>query len=119
MTSPEKIEELLNRFGQTISDLPEVKDFKNYGERDEFLNRMLSAEKSVEEWFDPDSTDEYYDEALPAFVCHQSDVIERHVKALEVAVKVASCDYCKKHEDKCSSSSKFDCEGFELEDKDV
>lgn len=119
MTSPEKIEELLNRFGQTISDLPEVKDFKNYGERDELLNCMLSAEKSVEEWFDADSTDEYYDEALPAFVCHQSDVIERLVKALEVAEKVASCGYCKKREDKCSSSSEFECEGFELEDQDV
>ena len=53
------------------------------------------------------------------FICHQSDVIERLIKALEVAEKVASCDFRKKHEDKCSSSSKFECEGFELEEQDV
>ena len=116
MTSPEKIEELLNRFGQTISDLPEVKDFKNYGERDELLNRMLSAEKSVEEWFDPDSTDEYYDEALPASVCHQSDVIERLIKALETAEKIVSCEYCVKHESKCGNCSGYECTGFQMMD---
>ncbi len=119
MTSPEKIEEILNKFGQTISNLPKIKDFKNYGNRDELLNRMISAGKNAEEWFNPDNTGEYYEEALPAFICHQSDVIERLVNALEVAEKVASCDFCKKHEDKCSSSSKFECEGFELEEQDV
>ena len=112
MTSPEKIEELLNRFGQTISDLPKAqtadyayskKDIgKAYGIATEWHGRYNSGSLDTGD-----------------FICHQSDVIERLLAALETAEKVASCDYCKKHEDKCSSSSKFECEGFELEEQDV
>ena len=124
MTSPEKIEELLKRFGQTISDLPSTKDYDWSREAHE-VEQMKQAKKMAYVWM----WDEYadadiipIDEVEPPlldFICHQSDVIERLVKALEVAEKVASCDFCKKHEDKCSSSSKFDCEGFELEEQDV
>lgn len=127
MTSPEKIEELLNRFGQTISDLPErqgnINEPYKRAERrrasasacEWYLKYAISANDLVETKF----PDECRETILRCFICHQSDVIERLVKALKVAEKVASCDYCKKHEDKCSSSSKFECEGFELEEQDV
>lgn len=123
MTSPEKIEELLKRFGQTISDLPSPNDYglsgESYG-----VEQEKQAKKMAYVW-----TDEYMDgDIIPIddvepplldFICHQSDVIERLVAALETAEQVASCEFCKKHEDKCSSSSKFDCEGFELDEQDV
>lgn len=122
MTSPEKIEELLNRFGQTISDLPSTKDYDWSREAHE-VEQMSQAKKMAYVWM----WDEYadadiipIDEVEPPlldFICHQSEVIERLVAALETAEKVASCDFCKKHEEKCSSSSRFECEGFELEEQ--
>jgi len=123
MTSPEKIEELLNRFGQTISDLP--KPWIDDGHRKHYAYSVTHHPKvteAVNEWNGLDNENMSVGFMIGSFkdyIRHQSDVIERLVKALEVAEKVASCDYCKKHEDKCSSSSKFDCEGFELEEQDV
>lgn len=127
MTSPEKIEELLNRFGQTISDLPE-----RHGNNSEPYKRVARkmASASACEWYlkyaisandllVTNVPDECRETILRCFICHQSDVIERLVAALRNAEKVASCEFCKKHEDKCSSSSKFECEGFELEEQDV
>lgn len=123
MTSPEKIEELLNRFGQTISDLPERQDINEPYKRAE--RRMASA--SACEWYLKYSTsandllatkipDGCRETILRCFICHQSDVIERLVKALEAAEKVASCDFCKKHESKCGNCSGYECTGFQIMD---
>lgn len=109
MTSPEKIEEILNRFGQTISDLPKAqtadyayskKDIgKAYGIATEWHGRYNSGSLDTGD-----------------FICHQSDVIERLVAALETAEKIVSCEYCVKHESKCGNCSGYECTGFQMMD---
>lgn len=96
MTSPEKIEELLNRFGQTISNLPECDTLLYaYGHDD----RKKAKEMSFNWNRQISKVDHQAD-----FICHQSDVIERLIKALETAEKIVSCEYCVKHESKCGNS---------------
>ena len=102
MTSPEKIEELLNRFGQTISDLPSTKDYDWSREAHE-VEQMKQAKKMAYVWM----WDEYADaDIIPIdevelplldFICHQSDVIERLIKALETALQKIS--YLKRYID--------------------
>lgn len=109
MTSPEKIEELLRRFGQTISDLPKAqtadyayskKDIgKAYGIATEWHGRYNSGSLDTGD-----------------FICHQSDVIKRLVAALETAEKIVSCEYCVKHESKCGNCSGYECTGFQMMD---
>lgn len=121
MTSPEKIEELLKQFGQTISDLPSTKDYdwsRNVYEEEQ----MKQAKKTAYAWM----WDEYADvntfpidvvePPLLDFICHQSDVIERLINALETAEKIVSCDYCVKHESKCGNCSGYECTGFQMAD---
>ena len=120
MTSPEKIEELLKRFGQTISDLTSTNDYGLSGEA-YGVDQMEQAKKMAYVW-----TDEYMegdiipiDDVEPPlldFICHQSDVIERLINALETAEKIVSCDYCVKHESKCGNCSGYECTGFQMAD---
>lgn len=109
MTSPEKIEELVNRFGQTISDLPKAQtaDYA-YSKKD-----IGKAYEIATEWHG-----RYNSGSLDTgdFICHQSDVIERLIKALETAEKIVSCDYCVKHESKCGNCSGYECTGFQMAD---
>ena len=121
MTSLEKIEEILNRFGQTISDLPSTKDYDWSREAHE-VEQMKQAKKMAYVWM----WDEYADaDIIPIdeiepplldFICHQSDVIERLIKALETAEKIVSCEYCVKHESKCGNCSGYECTGFQMMD---
>ena len=125
MTSPEKIEELLNRFGQTISDLP--KNEKTGKEPYRRAKRKMASASACEWYLKGEITkaklfstaipDECRETILRCFICHQSDVIERLIDALKVAEKTASCEYCKKRESNCGSCFEFGCEGFELDEQ--
>lgn len=67
MTSSEEIEEILNTHGDTLTDLP-----SSYS-----AERLVQAYEMADKWTGGD--------ALPmaAFICHQSDVIEKLVAALK------------------------------------
>ena len=91
MTADERIEKLLNRFGQTISDLPKVNDYK-YNRS--LIRSIISAEKSVDEWYDPDHSYDFYQYAYPAYICHLADIIDRMEIALETAVRCTDCGTC-------------------------
>lgn len=93
MTADERIEGLLNAFGQTIADLPKARDYSAYGDRDKLLNQMRSAGEAAESWYDPESPDDY-EEAYTAYICHLADVIDRMETALETAVRWSSCFTC-------------------------
>ena len=97
MTADERIERLVNRFGQTISDLPKPDNYKDYGNRDKLVNAMLSAERAYEEWYNPEDNSDWRD-ACNAYICHLCDIIDRMETALETASKVADCRCCEHDE---------------------
>ena len=86
MTPDEKIEKLLNRFGQTISDLPKPVSWAVYG-----TEHLQNAKKEalafiMDEWRDTDEVPEIrheVEEFLLDYICHQADVIDRMKAALE------------------------------------
>lgn len=99
MTADERIEKLLNRFGQTISDLPKANDYK-YNRS--LIRSIISAEKCVDEWYDPDHSYDFYQYAYPAYICHLCDVIDRMEAALETAVRCTDCGTCEfEHTEEC------------------
>lgn len=80
MTSPEKIEELLQNFGQTLNDLPKLKA-GNIAVYDR--NKRAEILKVAKKWHGRKDSNFY---EIEDFACHQFDVIERLVKALETAI---------------------------------
>ncbi len=97
MTSTKRIEELLACYGETLSDLPKPKSVDNYDE-----NYVVMAYKSSHrhnagnmalQWHEMEAADSDMQSetivqiCLKDFVCHQSDVIEKLVKALEKSVE--------------------------------
>ena len=91
MTNPNRIEELLNGFGETISDLPKPADF-SYSYSHDYKQLMAAKRQALifimDEWRDCDEQPELryqIEEVLTDYICHQSDVIEKLVKALEKA----------------------------------
>ena len=109
MTSPEKIEELLNRFGQTISDLPKAQT-ADYAYSKKDIGKVYRIATEWHGRYNSGSLD------TGDFICHQSDVVERLVAALETAEKIVSCEYCVKHESKCGNCSGYECTGFQMMD---
>lgn len=81
MTSKERIEELLNHYGETLKDLPERPKigFVYSEENLQDANNMASVWSFGEGFHDCSSL------VLLDFICHQSNVIEKFVKALETA----------------------------------
>ena len=88
VTTPEKIEQLLNVFDVSLKDLPkpvidqDEADIMAYCHEDHEL-----AEKCIRNWF-PIAEIDYNDAQIAAcldFINHQSDVIEKLVKALSIA----------------------------------
>ena len=79
MTTDERIEKLLNEFGQTISDLP-----SSDGHTYQLFNTVMG-------WYDPSAKEEvdwasqYYLEACECYICHLADVIDRMEWALNNA----------------------------------
>ena len=99
MTADERIEKLLNRFGQTIEDLPKANDYK-YNRK--LIKPIISAEKCVDDWYDPDHSYDFYQYAYPAYICHLADIIDRMEAALETAARWAECSTCEvEHTEEC------------------
>ena len=91
MTADERIEKLLNCFGQTISDLPkpEAGAFV-YA----YCNKDLSqAQTAANKW----CTGLEYMAGTNAldYICHLADVIDRMEVALETAKLTMDCQLCK------------------------
>lgn len=112
MTADERIERLLNRFGQTISDLPKSAD--NCWSTHVYESRhLISAKKAalifmMDEWQDADAVPEIryeVEECLLDYICHLADIIDRMEIALETATRWMPCDRCEK-EDNCQD---MDC----------
>ena len=84
MTADERIEKLLNRFGQTISDLTQPNEGNKccYSFED-----RLAAEKESCKWHNgwADHRD---------YICHLADVIDRMETALETAALAIDCGQC-------------------------
>ena len=101
MTADERIEALLNRFGQTISDLPEP---TVYYRAYTGAHRAQASETALK-WHDEvDSPQEYIPNVLKLicctdYICHLADVIDRMEAALETAVLWAACITCSKYKD--------------------
>lgn len=101
MTADERIEKLLNRFGQTISDLPKSADndwsMAVYGSE-----HLINAKKEalsfiIDEWRDTDEVPEIryeVEEVLLGYICHLADVIDRMEAALETAALIGPCFDC-------------------------
>ena len=106
MTADERIEKLLNRFGQTISDLPKPKQYGPYSS-----TSRRNYYHAAREWTDWDSR--MPNMALTDYGCHLCDVIDRLEIALETAVKCAPCHTCANIK-YCDGSS---CDDFRIEDE--
>ena len=119
MTADERIEKLLNRFGQTISDLPNTKDYDWSRSAYDDVH-LQSAKKAAYVWM----WDEYQDaDVIPMdeiepplcdYICHLADVIDRLEIALETAL--TQLEYY------CGKCSTYDCQDscrdfFRLDDK--
>lgn len=90
MTADERIEALLNRFGQTISDLPKP----DKGKFAYLAPHRGFVEIAVNEWCRHDVDlmlliDKYRD-----YICHLADVIDRMEVALETAKRTGLCCIC-------------------------
>lgn len=101
MTADERIEKLLNRFGQTISDLPKSAD-NDWSTHVYESRHLISAKKAalvfmVDEWQDADGVPEIryeVEEVLLDYICHLADVIDRMEVALETATRMTDCGTC-------------------------
>ena len=93
MTSKERIEELLNYYGETLENLPKP-DLDGYIKSTAYNPEDLDvAFNQIWAWFPR------HDIASADFVCHQNDVIEKLVKALETAKQnIIRCKDCKRYE---------------------
>lgn len=78
MTADERIETLLNRAGQTISDLP-----KPTAEKYAYpLYRQIEAKQTVLKWFGEEA-DYAYTLKMSEYILHLADIIDRMECALE------------------------------------
>ena len=87
MTADERIEQLLNRFGQTIEDLPNPKSNK-YSTYDWRTKRNLA--NAAIKW---DEKDDDWD-VVRDYACHLCDIIDRMEIALETATRLMCCNNC-------------------------
>lgn len=87
MTADERIERLLNRFGQTIYDLPKPQTADYAYEK----CHIGKAYKTATEWhgrLNSGSLD------TGDYICHLADVIDRMETALETAALAIDCGLC-------------------------
>lgn len=111
MTADERIEKLLNCFGQTISDLPNPKDY-DWSRSAYDVGHLKQGKKAAYVWM----WDEYQDaDIIPIdeiepplcdYICHLADIIDRMETALETALMTIDCMYCTAHCPDCG----LDCE---------
>lgn len=126
MTADERIEGLLNAFGQTIIDLPKSAD-NDWSTHVYESRHLISAKKAalvfmMDEWQDADAVPEIryeVEECLLDYICHLADVIDRMETALETAANNASCEFCEKSWAECKqqpNNEEFVCD-FRLDDE--
>jgi len=111
MTADERIEGLLNSFGQTISDLPKPKASRHAYIREHLGSANLAACR----WHGKRSLGASLN--CEDYICHLCDVIDRMETALETAVRWSPCDTCIRFEKewpKCKG--KYDTECYEMND---
>ena len=99
MTADERIEKLLNRFGQTVSDLPKPTS-KQYAYK---ASHNINAAFAARDWENNESFPSVCD--LTDYICHLADVIDRMEVALETATNTMDCHYCKEFNEYC----RLDC----------
>ena len=107
MTADERIESLLNCFGQTIADLPKPTEV-SYAYTEEHRDSAAQIALAWNRVYAFTST------FLKDYICHLTDVIDRMETALNTAKMVASCAYCRNEDGN-------NCEGcigenFEIDD---
>lgn len=103
MTADERIEKLLNRFGQTISDLPKPDKRKKLCTYDWYTK--LNLDKAARKW---EGVDNYFSwNVVGDYACHLCDVIDRLEIALETAAKCVSCIPCVNAYSYCNGSCDF------------
>lgn len=120
MTADERIEKLLNRFGQTISDLPKSAD-NDWSTHVYDSRHLISAKKAalvfmMDEWQDADAVPEIryeVEECLLDYICHLCDVINRMEVALTTAARWGDCFVCGKAW--CNLDGQ--CDSFQISDK--
>lgn len=110
MTADERIENLLQAFGQTISDLPTANDYKR---RHDQIPHLIAAMDAAEAWYDPESNEKIA-YSMMAYICHLVEIIDRMETALEIARRTMSCDACRYYID--CKMKRDECESFELID---
>lgn len=101
MTADERIERLLNRFGQTISDLPKPEESNKYYTYSWHTKQNLH--KAARKWDGIDNNHFSWD-VVGDYACHLCDVIDRLEIALETAIRLIPCEKCIDSEDYCDSS---------------
>ena len=113
MTADERIEKLVGAFGQTISDLPNGKDYDWSRPAYDDVH-LQSAKKAAYVWM----WDEYQDADIISmdeiepplcdYICHLADIIDRMEAALETAKRWMPCNMCEhlgscdEHSDECT-----------------
>lgn len=99
MTADERIEKLLNRFGQTISDLPKPEESNKYYTYSWHTKQNLH--KAARKWDGIDNNHFSWD-IVGDYACHLCDIIDRMEIALETAVRCTDCGTCEiEHTDEC------------------
>ena len=81
LSADERLEKLLNRFGQTISDLPEIYEDES---RESGVNSAIKWSRKTGGRV----------LAVENYICHLCDVIDRMETALETAALWADCTAC-------------------------
>lgn len=109
MTADERIEKLLNRFGQTIEDLPKASDDfpYDYAYSKESKNSARRAALVF-------AHDRNGFNVLADYICHLADVIDRMEAALETAARWGDCFVCSGFGRDCMADNP--CEKFEMSD---
>lgn len=92
MTADERIERLLNRFGQTISDLPKPEESNKYYTYS--LHTKQNLHKAARKWDGIDNDNHFSWDVVGDYACHLCDVIDRLEIALETAVRCTDCGTC-------------------------
>ena len=101
MTADERLEKLLNRFGQTISDLP-IQQTAGYAYKRSHIGKAYEAATEWHGRVNSRSLD------TGDYICHLADVIDRMETALETAVLSIDCRKCGGWEGDCYCGR---CEG--------
>ena len=102
MTADERIEKLLNHFGQTIADLPKPTE-EDYAYEEEHRKAAMEA---AMKWSHVNYSAGSF---LRDYICHLADVIDRMEIALETALRIiqmfsVSCVSCAEYGD-CDGSN--------------